>query len=277
MMNNDNYCIYFYGDVLGYRELLKNNSIADLAGKLKTSIGDVESLVRGKQDRNEASRQRLSTEPEILQRFFSFATEGHFSSYFAFDTLLLFYKDISKATLQMRFQEFLLFSSSIYLLLLSKYNIKLRGVISLTNEYFVDEQLILVKNIDESFALEKLQEWSGILINIPDLHELDWGIGTAAEDEVLYYGVPTKNGTLEYPVLNPINKYTVGFLLEQSLSLLAVIQRLDRDSRTPNIDPIVAGKLRNTSEFLHYAKEHYEISLRWERVKCTPLSRQKMG
>jgi hypothetical protein len=260
------YCVYFYGDILGYKDLLARNSVKSIERKLTDSLLDVQYLVREKQRKNEARRKSLRSEHPKLRKFFSWAAQGTFSHYFAFDTLLLFYKDIFHDTLLMRMQEFFLLSSSIYLMLLAKHNIKLRGVIGLTRHYLLENDLLILKEIDRCYSLEKSQEWAGVIVDIPNFLQYDCSRGVASEDEFVFYNVPLKSGKTEHPVLNPINKHTVSLLKEKSLSLTSVLSQLERESKRKALDESAKNKVTNTREFLVFCREHYENSIEREKM-----------
>lgn len=219
------YCTYLYADILGYKSLLHALPISVLAGKLRLAVSALAGLVDEGQRDIEKTRQ-MNAEDPLLGRFFRWAAEGTVASYFAFDTVVLFHKDISKETLLMRFQDFLQMCSSLYLSFLAGHGLKLRGVVGLTEDFLIDDGLLLIKEIDRAFELEKVQQWSGIIVDIPSLESLNWGSGTRAEDEILFYNVPTKSGVEERPVLNPVNKRNVAFLRRNGWSLLRTIETL---------------------------------------------------
>ncbi|MGD0238136.1 MAG: hypothetical protein ABSC55_26845 [Syntrophorhabdales bacterium] len=259
-MQKDRYCAYFYGDILGYKELLLRKSVSKLAEDMRSAISAVDQIVQPEQAKIEAGR----SDP-LTRQYFRWAANGLIGSYCAFDTIVIFFKDISYDTLNTRFEDFLELCSSLYLSFLIGSGLKLRGVISITKSYVIDEHLFLVDNISRAFELEKAQEWSGIVVDFPDGMNLDWGYGPLADDHLIFYEVPTKTGRIEYPVLNPVNKGNIQFLRTRSWSLLKAIESLYMEMQTAKTNIEAAQKLKNTYDFMMYAKHYYEGGLKVER------------
>lgn len=266
-MNDGSFCIFFYGDILGYRELLRHKSVAYIETALRESLSDVQRIVNLRQNDVDRRNASLAVQPEEIAKFFRWSGEGRFSYYFAFDTLLAFLRDLSRDGLEMRLPDFLLFCSSIYVAMLTRHNICLRGVIGLTKDYVIDRELVVFKEIDAAFDLEKSQNWSGVILNVGDeFLEYCGAISAASEDEFIFYPVPTKRGTREYPMLNPLNKYTVSFMREHSFSFSSAIARLEQESLQPDAQPDVKEKLRNTVTFLLDCKKRYRTSIEREQI-----------
>lgn len=264
-MRNKRYCAFFYGDILGYRELLQNTNVSDIEKVLRDSLSDVKNILNARQSDLDKRKVSLAGDPKDIAKVFQWSGEGRFHHYFAFDTLLVFLSDLSRRGLEMKLTDFMLFCSSIYLTLLTKHDIRLRGVVGLTSKYVIDHELVVFKELIKAYDLEKSQNWSGIVMDVRRRYLNFASVNFPSEDEFVYYKVPFKQGSREYPVLNPVNKYTVNFLRENSLSLSAVITRLKEESLQPGLHSDIKAKLENTVPFLRFCEQHFNRSIKVER------------
>ena len=264
-MKHRRYCLFFYGDILGYKELLRHKTVTEIEGILRESISDVRQIISIRQGKIDQSKGQLARGDKQLAKFFRWSGEGVFSHYFAFDALLTFLRGLTLDGLSMKMPDFMLFCSSIYLTLLIKHCICLRGVIGLTSNYVIDSELVMFKEMASAHDLEKSQNWSGMILDISDEFLQYCDSTSASEDVFIDYPVPTKSGVRDYPVLNPLNKDTITFLRENSLSLSSTIARLEQESREhEKLD--IKEKLENTVKFLADCRERYANALKWNKV-----------
>lgn len=269
----EKYCLYLYADILGYRELLREKGVYEVNSILKEYLSNINKIVMIEQNHIKSKQKLLKRAPKKWRYLGDYAV-GEFNHFFAFDTIILCFKDISYPVLEQRLRDFLLLASTLYLLLWLKYNIKLRGVIKLTNEYIIEKDIVIIKEINECFKLEKDQNWAGILVDISDMDNRFWGTGPASEDECLYYEVPFKSRPPEKRfVLNPINKYTVSFIRDNSLSVLKSLKSLEKEASSRKLSQDVKEKLLHTTFFIKECIRRYNFSLKRERPFDTHLKK----
>src|SRR5205823_13970879 len=133
------------------------------------------------------------------------SAHGRYTHYFAFDTLLVFFSEISEGTLIMQFDAFLYTIGCLYISCLAKFALPLRGVVAFTGNYVIDGPIAMVQEVGDCYELEKLQAWSGIIINVPTHRIREWSYaGVRSDDPLIFYDAPLKTGSRQCAVLDPI-------------------------------------------------------------------------
>lgn len=261
-------CLFFYADVLGYRSFLEQLGTRGLHRLLSNAIASVSTTVSITQTATERRRSMNAKGPARIRDFFRPLSQGDFSVFFAFDTLMVFLKDVRRESLWGRFDFFLEFAATLYLTLLIRYHVPLRGVITASESYMIGPRLITIREIDRCFQLEKAQDWSGTIIDFPhdELTALSDGF-RLVDEPYMYYDVPFKSGSRDTLVLNPVTCRTLHMMKKRRLSLKTCAQWLCTESQREDLQPEVRGKYLNTYTFLNDCISRYETSVRI----CKPL------
>lgn len=166
-MNNQK-CIYLYADILGYKNLLKTKNVSDLKEILNSSILDIEEIIKEHNNSNPlfiTDKIRHIYDPNFLIR------TRNLKMYFAFDTIVIYWDNLHKDedtdnnSINLYDLDFFLnLCSIVFINLYVKYDILIRGVISISRDFFIDNNIFIIKDIEKSFLLEKNQSWGNIIL-----------------------------------------------------------------------------------------------------------------
>ncbi len=291
-MNN---CIYLYADILGYKDLLNTKSVNQIKNIMQGVLGDIDKLLKKRVKESEKANVVNKSEFQKLfkdwsKTFYAFET-GKLKFYFAFDTIVIYWSELSDENnfFQEHQELFLNLISTVYLILFVKFSILIRGTISKTKNYYIDDRIFIIKDIEKSYLIEKYQNWSGIVISHADLINIP-GIGTIDNDPYCVLNinkVPFKkvdgmefNEALEneqFPlnnddimpfyykydlmgkdvlILNPINNFTVNFMKDLKIYEKFIKKINNKDLLKDKLTENVKVKLENTYNFL---KERHSI------------------
>ncbi len=130
-MRKDKWRIYLYADILGYKDLLKRNSSLSIKNKIFSVIRDIQELITEELEKDK-NRYYILSEP---------LKQGKLGLYFAFDTIVVYWKDLNLNVTWKEFDGFLDFVSLIYINLLVKHKLLIRGAITITKDYFINNKV----------------------------------------------------------------------------------------------------------------------------------------
>jgi hypothetical protein len=201
---------------------------------------------------------------------------GEYGSFVAFDTLIVHRQPVPAGALNWTLlNEFCYFASLIYLRLFIEHDVLIRGVAGITTDFRIDGRVLTIAEIDRMFALEKAQESATVLVDMkPQIDRFegqpDPGRYTTPDrDPYLFHPVVFKGNSRpsglsssplareHVPVLRLLNQRTVRHLMENNLSFLAALTRLQQRAADPVLPEEVRRKLTNTLAFLSADLEHY--------------------
>lgn len=251
-----------YADILGYKNALQEKSVNDIRKIIKNVIDDIRSVAVDNQRIIDGyvDDDSILEFPERIENCLKPYRNGKFGYYFAFDTILFYWKEFNKETFSWSDMDHFLNSCSIiFLSLFLKYDLLIRGVIRLSDDYYIDSEIFILKDIDKAFSLEKEQEWGGIIMDVPYI-ENQPSYGKVIADPFRQYVVPFKvpQRKSKWRVLNPININTVMFIKATGVSIK---QKLKDMNSVKYSDGSVEKKIVNTSRYLTKAIETYEYFL----------------
>lgn len=250
-------CLYYYGDILGYRRLIEARTPRTVHSILLDAIRAVEAFLFA--DEQERATQTASATPRDRARL-SHRRYGRLEYTFAFDTLMLYQRDLGARASVQEFGYFCKAVAYLTLLLLDRHGIKMRGVIAATNECFVDPGLLTFGNIAECFETEKSMELAATCIRVREPLKYDW-LGQGANTEIChYYQCPTKGGEVEHLMLNLGQDDLMRMLQRAGICLGRVLVAIRSEMREASQDPRIQSKLKNTFEYISWEIRRREIS-----------------
>jgi len=266
-------CIYLYSDILGYKDLISKNSVQELKEITESILTSIERLIEIESKK----------EHSILAKFSQFQNplkSGNIKLYFAFDTIVLYWEKFDSTFNWKEYDAFLNLVSIIYLELLTQYGILIRGVISESENYFIDERIFIIKEIEKSYLVEKNQNWSNIIISLPGVYDITnpglpmddpykkiecdnipfkeeiWAFVNIQEKKRKYEELfVTPN--LHIHVLNQINATTVKYLNEHNIDIKKSIKNLNNVANSHE-DENARIKIINTIRYIEERIRQYE-------------------
>lgn len=256
-MTSTQYCLYFYADILGYRNLLEQFGVEAFHEKMTSVLLDVEATV---------DKEKIDVDA------------GSYRSFIAFDTIMVFKFPVDRSILNWgTLDKFCYFASLIYLRLFVQYDILVRGVIGATEKYRIDDRVVTIAEIDRMYKLEKAQDSATVLLDLYELLQGPFPPTTPDEDPFFWFPVQFKteppiglaHGPMEpeenKAVLRLLNPRTVSHLREHGLSFCAAVDRLKHTSADLDLPKNAQDKLRNTLSF-------FESDLAYYRSQDTVLN-----
>lgn len=269
-------CIYLYADILGYKDLLKNQSVNEVRNIMRSCLIEIQTIINNKEDDSHKRNIRY---------------------YFAFDTIVILWDDLStdRKLLDNELDIFLNLVSKIYLNLYINHDILIRGAISISSDYYIDNEIFIIKDIENAYQVEKNQDWGNIILindellysggicmpsddtyaalelqEIPFKNNFISSILKNEEDSPIQaneiFHTSTWNGNLEPKhkifVLNPINNTTYNYL--NNYKLLEILENKITQKLELNINEDLGIK----KKYLSANKKQY-LSAKYlkERIK----------
>lgn len=135
---------------------------------MNSSILDIEEIIKEHNNSNPlfiTDKIRHIYDPNFLIR------TRNLKMYFAFDTIVIYWDNLHKDedtdnnSINLYDLDFFLnLCSIVFINLYVKYDILIRGVISISRDFFIDNNIFIIKDIEKSFLLEKNQSWGNIIL-----------------------------------------------------------------------------------------------------------------
>jgi hypothetical protein len=247
--------LVLYADILGYRNLLRAVALKSLLDIQESLVGLVRAVAN---DQNATSHTRHSIR------------EGQWGFYFAFDTLVFYFKDISDETFFARCVEFTKLCSWIYCYAFSRHSLKIRGVVSKSTNYLIQGSHLLIGEIGEIYDKERAIDFAGIRLDLPDFLSNaprygNWTLPPPDEPFVRYlpgirYGYGLNNDFNVPFYITPLNRANLRRLRGMGTSYIEARKRLSAEAKDPGLDPRAEAKVRSTDAFLRHCEDHYNAS-----------------
>lgn len=233
--NQNKFCLFLYSDILGYRNLLEQKGTEFLHDKILSSINSIKDIIDSEND-----------SWEIF-----FGKENGIKFHIASDTIIIYFEIDNYNEIRYYFSEFIDICSMIYIELLFQHNIRLRGLISLTHDYKIEENLAYTfGNIAELYKSEKELKIIGIVIAIKNFPEFI-NIAFRPMDYCYILFNQKYSSKLEYqlPFINLFTYKTSSFMYYRGYSFGEIGYKLQRELVDKNTNKDVFFKLINTIEY----------------------------
>lgn len=192
--------IYCYADILGYRNLLRNNTASEVCSLLNSAFSEMHSVLKNYVKREcvidtykralfdkDDKRWMPSASQEEARAFFNEINEKasnlSIKTYLGFDTIVIYWEDYQYTPYHTKV--FSLAVAVVHILLYMK-GIMIRGAMGVSNDYYISDnnRFFIVNNMDIAAEIEKVQNWGNILVfGKKLLEQYDYsGVGPLTED-----------------------------------------------------------------------------------------------
>ena len=236
-------------DILGFKDLVENNSLDDVVRIYKESLKEATELAMEHWEEEEYTNDGLKLNVSIMSDSILFWSES--------TTTLCFAKVLISTTF---FFQYCLLNG---LPLRGAIDVGELEIINIDNENLNFQNIIIGKALTDAFSMEKSQDWAGCIISDKSIdtfvenrknNEDNITLESFIEDKfIAKYNVPLKKGKIsESYVINWADSYIKNRLTSGESELRTSFQLFNKNCNTLDVQ----AKIKNTIDFYNHFKDH---------------------